>query len=100
MSNTTRWILAILLMLSGIGLAAFVVFGGGISTIACQEIPPDWVYYILIASGLVAMTGGIVPAIMLIRRAKRSRILLALILALFLSCGGYATYFVTLGNNC
>lgn len=100
MSNTTRWILAILLILFGIAAAVFAVFGGAFSTVACLEIPPDWVYYVLLFAGVVNLTASVVPAVMLIRKAAGKSIVLALVLGIVLSCGSYALYLTLLGQNC
>ena len=100
MSATLRWIAAIGLILVGVGLALFLVFGGAFSTVACLEIPPDWIYYILLGSGLIAIAGTALPAVMLIRKAKLVRIVLIVILGIILPCTGYGIYLALLGNNC
>ncbi len=100
MSATLRWIAAIGLILVGIGLASFLFFGGAFSTVACLESPPDWVYYILLGTGLIAVAGTALPAVMLIRKAKPVRIVLILTLGIILSCTGYGIYLAFLGNNC
>ena len=100
MSNTARWIIAILLILFGIAAAAFAVFGGGISTIGCLESPPDWVLYVLLLSGVITLAGAIVPAVMLIRNSDWRWIALAIVLGFILSCGSYGVYLYLLGQNC
>ena len=100
LSTAIRWIAAIGLILVGIGFALLLVFGGAFSTVACLEIPPDWIYYILLGTGLITVAGSAVPAVMLIRKAKPVRIVLMLVLGLILSCTGYVTYLTLLGNNC
>ncbi len=100
MSNTVRWIIAILLILFGIAAAAFAVFGGAFSTVACQKVPPDWVYYILLAAAIITSASAVTPAVMLIRKARGVRITVALILGVVLSCAGYALYLGLLGENC
>jgi hypothetical protein len=100
MSNTARWIIGVLLVLVGIAAAVFVIFGGAFSTVGCVKVPPEWVYYVLILSGIVTLAATLIPAILLIRRAKGSRVVLILVLGLILSCSGYGIYFYLLGQNC
>jgi hypothetical protein len=99
-SNAMRWVIAIFLIVLGIGGAAFAIFGGAFSTVACVKTPPDWVYYVLVAAGVVTLAAGVVPAIMLLRRARGARIAVVLVLGGILACGGYAGYFVLLGSYC
>ena len=100
MPNTIRWILAILLVLFGITAAAFAFFGGAFSTVACQQVPPDWVYYILLASVIVTLVAPVIAGIMLIRKAKGTQVIIALVLGGILSTAGYAAYITLLGQYC
>ncbi len=100
MSNTIRWIIAILLILFGITAAAFAFFGGAFSTIACQQTPPDWVYYILLAAAAVTLVAPVIAAVMLIRKANGTRVIIALVSGGILSTAGYAAYITLLGQNC
>ena len=100
MSNTARWIIAIVLILFGIAAAVFAVFGGGISTIGCLESPPDWVYYVLLLAGAITLAGAVVPAVMLIRKADWRWIALAIAAGIVFSCGSYGIYLYFLGQNC
>jgi hypothetical protein len=100
MSNTARWILAIILVLFGIGAAAFAVFGGAFSTVACVNVPPDWVYYVLIFAGVITLAGAVVPAVLLVRKAKGIYIVVSLGAGFVLSCLAYSGYLALLGQNC
>ena len=100
MSNTVRWILAILLILFGITAAAFAFFGGAFSTIACQQTPPEWVYYILLASAGITLIAPVVAAVMLLRKVGSTRVIITLVIGGLLSCAGYAAYITLLGENC
>ena len=95
-----RWILALLLILVGIGLAALAVLGGAFSTVACTKSPGDSTYYVLLAAGLLTLATAAVPAIMLIRRSKASHIVVALLVGSILSCGGYGAYMAVLSSSC
>ena len=100
MSNTARWIVAIVLILFGIAAAAFAVFGGGLSTIGCLATPPDWVYYVLLLAGAITLAGAVVPAFMLIRQVDGKFIALAIVAGIIFSCGSYGMYLYFLGQNC
>lgn len=100
MSTTMRWIVAVLLMLFGIGAAAFAVFGGAFSTFACVKTPPDSVYYVLLAAAAIPLAACVVPAVMVVRRVRGVRILLVFVLGLLLSCGGYGAYMAVLSSYC
>ncbi len=100
MSNTARWIIAILLVLFGIAAALSTIFGGVFSTVACVKVPPDWVYYIVILSGFITLAAVVTSAVMLVRRARGARILVVLTLGVVFSCAGYGLYFYLLGNYC
>ena len=101
MSTTIRWIIAVLLILFGITAAAFAFFGGAFSTIACQQVPPDWVYYILLAAAaVVTLVAPVIAAVMLIRKAKGTQVIIALVLGGILSTAGYASYITLLGKYC
>ena len=100
MSTTVRWVIAVLLILFGIGAAASAVFGGAFSTVGCLKTPPDWVYYVLLVAGLVTLAACVVPAVLLLRHVRGPRILLVLVLGLVLSCGGYGGYMAALGSYC
>ncbi len=100
MSNTIRWILAIVLILVGSGVSIFIVFGGAFATVACQIIPPEWIYYILLISGVTTLSAAVIPAAMLIRKARGGRILLVLVVGVIISCIGYSSYLALLGKIC
>ena len=100
MSNTARWIVAILLILFGIAFAAFAIFGGAFSTVGCVKSPPDWIYYLLIVAGAVTLAAAVVPAVMLIRRTRAMRIAVVLVLGIVVSCVGYGLYLYLLGQYC
>lgn len=100
MSNSLRWVIAILLILFGIAAAAFAVFGGAFSTVGCTQVPPDWVYYVLLLAGIINLAGAVVPAVMLIRKAAGKLIALTIMLGIVFSCGSYGIYLYFLGQNC
>jgi hypothetical protein len=95
-----RWILALLLILIGIGLASLAVLGGAFSTVACTKSPADSTYYVLLAAGVLTLAAAVVPAIMLIQRSKTLHVVVALGLGAILSCGGYGAYMALLSSNC
>lgn len=100
MSTPVRWILAVLLILFGLAAAAVTVFGGAFSTVACRQVPPDWVYFFLVFVGLFCLAAAIMPAVMLVRRAAGKWLALVLGLGFVFSCGLYAAYLALLGNYC
>ena len=100
MSTPMRWILALVLILVGIGLAALAVLGGAFSTVACTKSPGDSTYYVLLAAGLLTLAASTVPAIMLIRRSRALHIVVALVIGSVLSCGGYGAYMAVLSSSC
>ena len=100
MSTPMRWILAVLLILAGIGVAALAVLGGAFSTVACTMSPGDATYYVLLGAGILTLAGAVVPAVMLIRRSRMLHIVLALVAGGLLSCGGYGAYMAVLSGNC
>jgi hypothetical protein len=100
MSNTARWIIAIILILFGLAAGLFAVFGGAFSTVACVQTPPDWVYYVLLGTGVLTLAGAVVPAVMLIRRAKGMWVVIAIIIGIVVSCLGYTIYLTVLGQTC
>ena len=93
-------ILAIGIFLLGLAAAAFTVFGGAFSTVACVKVPPDWVYYILIAVGLLVLAAAAVSSVLIIRRAGALKIAAPAVLGLLLMCVGLVAYFVLLGQYC
>jgi hypothetical protein len=100
MSTLVRWIVAVLMILIGIGLAALAVAGGAFSTVGCSNSPGDATYYILVAAGALTLAAGAVPGIMLIRRSKAVHIVVALVVGIILSCGGYGAYMAVLSQSC
>jgi predicted transporter len=100
MSTPVRWIIAIVMIMSGVLAALFVVFGGAFSTVACTKTPVDWVYYVLLVDGVLTLAAAIIPAVMLLRRARAARIALGFAMGIVLSCAGYGVYMAMLGNNC
>jgi len=88
------------LVLFGIGAAAFAVLGGAFSTIGCVKSPPDWVYDVLLFAGILTLAAAAAPAVMLIRHVRAIRIVAVFALGAALSCGGYAAYMALLGNSC
>ena len=100
MSAPLRWIVAVLLILIGIGLAALGVLGGAFSTLGCRVSPADAAYYVLLAAGVLTLAACVVPATMLIRRSKAVHIVVALVVGAILSCGGYGAYMAVLSNSC
>jgi heme/copper-type cytochrome/quinol oxidase subunit 3 len=95
-----RWIIAVLVLLLGLALAAFAVFGGAFSTGACLETPPDWIYYLLLAVSGVLVVAAAVAAFLIVKRASIRRILLTGFLGFLFSCFGYAAYIALLGAHC
>lgn len=100
MSNVTRWMLGLLLILIGIGAGFLAVFSGGLMTIGCIRDVPEMAYNFLVIGGGLTALGAIVPAVMLIRKSKTGYILIALILGIVLSCAFYIAYFLSLGGSC
>ena len=100
MSATMRWILAMFVFLLGLAAAAFTVFGGAFSTVACVEVPPDWVYYLLLVVGVLVLASALVISVLIIRRAPPIRLALPAVLGVVFLCGGLVAYFVLLGQYC
>jgi K+-sensing histidine kinase KdpD len=95
-----RWIAAVLLILGGLVIAGLSVTSAGFMLIACFQSPPDWVFFILVASAVLMAITGIVPAIMLIRDAKGNRVVLVFVLGVILSCVTFGVYFAFFSNYC
>src|SRR5574340_798833 len=58
MSVAAHWFFAGFVFLVGLAAAAVAVFGGAFSTIACVQVPPDWVYYIVTGIGVLVLAGA------------------------------------------
>jgi len=65
-----RWILAVALFLLGLGGSLFVVLGGMFSTVACTEVPPEWVYYLLIVVGILLLSATTAASVLIIRKVR------------------------------
>ena len=100
MSTPLRWTLAILLILVGVGVATAGFFGGAFSTVGCLKVPSDSVYYVLVGAAILTLVAAIVPAVMLVRRARTSQIVVVFVIGVLVSCAGYAAYMAALGGAC
>lgn len=100
MSTAARWFLAILALVSGQAQAAFVLFAGAFSTVACTETPPDWGYYVLLAAALTLLSAAAAWAGMITRRSALLRILAALLLGAVVSGSALGVCSALLGNHC
>lgn len=100
MSTPLRWTLAILLILLGIGVAAAGLFGGAFSTVGCVKVPPDSVYYLLVGAAVLTLVAALAPAVMLIRRARGTRIVLVFVIGVVVSCAAYGAYMAALSGAC
>ena len=100
MSPTVRWIVAILAFLLGLALAAFVVFGGAFSTVACVGVPPDWVYYVVILVGILIVVAAAFTSVQIIQRRRPIIVLAPVLFGAVLSCIGLVAYYTLLGQYC
>jgi hypothetical protein len=100
MSTALRWILAIVVFVLGLAFAAFTIFGGAFSTVACVEVPPDWVYYFLILVGVLILAAAAAASVLIVRRARFIRVAVPAVLGSMFMCIGLVVYFVLLGQYC
>ncbi len=100
MSNTMRWILAVLLIVLGLAAAAMAFFGGSFSTFACTTSVSDSIYYFLLFVSLIFLAAAVIPAVMLIRNAKGGRVIATLVIGIIVSCASYGLYLYFLGQSC
>jgi hypothetical protein len=100
MSTALRWIVAIIIFVLGMGAAGLTVFGGAFSTVACANVPPDWIYGILIFVGILILAASAVSSVLIVRRARALKAAAPAMLGALLMCVGLVAYFVLLGQYC
>jgi hypothetical protein len=82
MSNTTRWLLAFLLIILGIIMAVFSLAFLGFFTWGCYGPSNATAYQILYAASAVGLIGGIVPAVMLARKMAGRTVVIVIALGI------------------
>jgi hypothetical protein len=100
MSNTVRWMIAIALILMGLITAVFSLTFLGFFTWECygpSNSIASTILYIAAAAGLI---GGIVPAVMLIRRAAGKYIVTAIVLSFVFTLAGNGLFMFYTLNIC
>ena len=100
MSPTVRWILAIVTFVLGLAIAAFVVFGGAFSTVACVAVPPDWVYYVVILVGILIVVAAAFTSLQIVRGRRPLMVLAPVLIGAVLTCVGLVAYYTLLGQYC
>ena len=100
MSNTTRWGIAIVLILAGLVTAVFSLAFLGFFTWECYGPSNSIAYTILYIAAVLSLIGGIVPAVMLIRRAAGKFIVTAIILGAVFALAGNAAFMYYALNIC
>jgi hypothetical protein len=85
MSNTTRWLLAFLLIVLGIIMAVFSLAFLGFFTWGCYGPSNATAYQILYAASIVGLIGGIVPAVMLVRKMAGKIVVTAIVLSVIIT---------------
>jgi hypothetical protein len=70
MSNTTRWILAIIFILAGVMTAAFSLFFLGFFTWECYGPSNSTAYTILYVAAAISLASGVAPAVMLVLKTS------------------------------
>lgn len=100
MPTTFRWIIAIVLSLVELAAASIVVLGGAFSTVACIEVPPDWVYYLLVVEGLLLVVAAVASAVLVMRRSRAIVIAIPAGLGVFVLCVGLTAYYAILAQYC
>lgn len=88
MSNTTRWLIAIVLIVIGVIPAVFSLAFLGFFTWECYGLSNSIAYNILYIAAVISLISGIVPAIMLIRKTSRKFIVIAIALGLVFTITG------------
>lgn len=100
MSNTTRWGIAIVLILGGLVAAVFSIAFLGFFTWECYGPSNSIAYTILYVAAVLSLIGGIVPAVLLIRRAAGKMVLAAVILGAIFALAGNAAFMYYALNIC
>ncbi len=100
MSNTVRWMIAIVFILIGIVTAVFSLAFLGFFTWECYGPTNSIAYAILYVAAAFSLIGGILPAIMLIRKAAGKFVAIAIVLSIILTLAGNGAFMFYTLNIC
>jgi hypothetical protein len=100
MSNTVRWVIAIVLILAGVIMAVFSLALLGFFTWECYGTSNSIAYTILYVASAVSLIGGIVPAVMLIRKTAGKFVAAAIVLGFIFSLAGIGAFMFYTLNIC
>lgn len=100
MSDTKRWVLVILLIGSGILAAVFSLGILGFFTWGCSGPSNATAYNILYMASFITLVAGIVPAVMLIRKAEGKSVLIAVIVGIILAMTSNGAFIYYTTNIC
>lgn len=97
----TGIITGIVMLLLTAGITSLVIFMVSILVFGCQQIPPDWLYYIVFFGVPLPLilTSVIVPYLY-IKRQKPVWIILSAIAGLIISCFVFFIWFLILTQYC
>lgn len=100
MSNTVRWMIAVILLLAGVLTALFSLFFLGFFTWECYGTPNSIAYTILYIAAGISLIAGIVPAVMLVRKVDGKLTAIAIVLGIVFTLTGLGTFMYYTLNIC
>jgi hypothetical protein len=100
MSDTTRWVLVILFIGLGILAAVFSLGILGFFTWGCYGPSNATAYNILYVAVAVTFVSGIVPAVMLIRKAAGKYVWIAIVLGVLFTIASNGAFIFYTTNVC
>lgn len=100
MSDTRRWVFAILLIGTGIIAAVFSLGILGFFTWECYGPSNAMAYNILYVASSITLIAGVVPAVMLIRKAEGKFVMIAVVLGFLFSLAGNGAFIYYATNIC
>jgi hypothetical protein len=100
MSNTVRWLVAIMFVLAGIITAVFSLAFLGFFTWECYGPTNSTASAILYVAAAIGLIGGIVPAVMLVRKADGKFLAIAIVLSIVLTLTGNGVFMFYTLNIC
>jgi hypothetical protein len=95
-----RWVLVILFIGTGLLAAVFSLAFLGFFTWECYGAPNATAYSILYVAAAISLIGGIVPAVMLVRKAAGKFVTLAVALGVLLTIASNGAFLYYTTNIC
>lgn len=100
MSDTKRWVLAIVLIGLGILTAVFSLGILGFFTWGCYGPPNTTAYNILYVAAFITLISGIVPGVMLIHKATGKFVVIAVVLGILFTIASNGAFIFYTTNIC